>query len=139
MTPAADVSSWTHITMEQHQIQKKLMEMDVVIIPHRNVTAVRKNSLTAACVYTDITTEYEFDSLVMVTSRRPNNDLYLDLKDKESDWADAGIQSVRVIGDANAPATIAYATFAGRRYAEELDAPDIGDDFPFKREVTALP
>lgn len=138
MTPAADASNWTHITMEQHRIQKKLMEMGVDIIPHRNVAEIRKNALVASCVYTDATSEHAFDSVLMVTSRRPNNALYRDLKDQEADWAGAGIQSVRIIGDANAPATIAYATFAGRRYAEELDAPDIGDDFPFKREVTAL-
>ena len=37
------------------------------------------------------------------------------------------------IGDANAPAPIAWATYAGHRYAEELDAPDIGDAVPFRR------
>jgi dimethylamine/trimethylamine dehydrogenase len=40
-----------------------------------------------------------------------------------------------VIGDAAAPAAIAWATYAGHRYAEELDSSDIGDALPFRREV----
>ncbi len=35
-------------------------------------------------------------------------------------------------------APIAWATYAGHRYAEELDAPDIGDKVPFRREVVGL-
>jgi dimethylamine/trimethylamine dehydrogenase len=45
---------------------------------------------------------------------------------------------VNVIGDACAPGPIAYAVYAGHRYARELDAPDIGDAVPFKRELTGL-
>ena len=74
----------------------------------------------------------------MVTSRCPNNQLYKDLVKRKKEWQSIGIQSVQIIGDANAPATMAAATFAGRRYAEDLDTPHIGDDFPFKREITSL-
>jgi dimethylamine/trimethylamine dehydrogenase len=73
-----------------------------------------------------------------VTARLPDDGLYLDLKAREADWADAGITSVKVIGDACAPGPIAYAVYAGHRYARELDAPDIGDAVPFKRELTGL-
>ena len=56
-----------------------------------------------------------------------------------ADWPDAGIESVTTIGDALAPATIAHAVYAGRRYAEELDGPPVtGDEVPFKREITEL-
>ena len=40
--------------------------------------------------------------------------------------------------DAAAPGPIAWATYAGRRYAEELDAPDLGDALSFRREIAAL-
>ncbi|WP_170136637.1 hypothetical protein [Mesorhizobium loti] len=43
-----------------------------------------------------------------------------------------------VIGDAEAPGPIAWATYAGHRFARELDEADIGDALPFRREVTAL-
>ena len=42
------------------------------------------------------------------------------------------------IGDCEAPAIIAAATYAGHRYARELDMPDIGDALPFRREITEL-
>ena len=42
------------------------------------------------------------------------------------------------VADACAPGPIAYAVYAGHRYARELDAPDIGDAVPFKRELTEL-
>ena len=75
---------------------------------------------------------------LMVTARLPNDALYLALKAREREWQEAGIRGVKVIGDANAPAPIAWATYAGHRYAEELDEPDIGDAVPFKREIAAL-
>ena len=64
--------------------------------------------------------------------------MWRDLKAREAEWADAGIKSVKLIGDANAPGPIAWATYAGHRYARELDGPDIGDALPFRREVAAL-
>ena len=68
----------------------------------------------------------------------PEDALYRDLKAQEANWAAAGIASVEVIGDACAPGTIAMAVYAGRRSAEELDTPDIGDAVPFRRELTEL-
>ena len=53
-------------------------------------------------------------------------------------WRDAGIVSVRALGDAWSPGTIAAAVWDGRRYAEELDGPDRGDAVPFLREVVSL-
>jgi len=76
--------------------------------------------------------------VVLVTARLPNDALYLDLKARQAEWREAGLRGVKQIGDANAPAPIAWATYAGHRYAEELDAPDIGDAVPFRREVAAL-
>ena len=42
-------------------------------------------------------------------------------------------------GDALAPATIAHAVYAGRRYAEDLDGAAVPmDEVPFKREIAEL-
>jgi dimethylamine/trimethylamine dehydrogenase len=43
-----------------------------------------------------------------------------------------------LIGDAAAPGPIAWATYAGRNWAEGLDMPDRGDTLPFRREIAAL-
>jgi dimethylamine/trimethylamine dehydrogenase len=138
VTPAADVSNWTANTLEQGFVQKRVLELGVTIRAHHSVTAMRAGAATLSCVFTGRKSELPADSLVLVTARLPNEQLYLDLKAREADWADAGIRSVKVIGDACAPGPIAYAVYAGHRYARELDAPDIGDAVPFKRELTEL-
>ena len=71
-----------------------------------------------------------------MTSRVPLDQLYLDLRARRGEWGD--LRSVKVIGDAGAAGPIAWATYAGRRYAEELDEPDRGDDLNFRREIAAL-
>ena len=48
------------------------------------------------------------------------------------------LKSVKLIGDANAPGLIAWAIYAGHRYARELDEPELGDNLPFQREITEL-
>ncbi len=138
VTPAADVSNWTHNTLEQGFIQKKLLELRVQIRAHHTLSAVKAGAVEASCVFTGRTTELPADSVVTVTARLPNDQLYLDLKGRQDEWAEAGIKSVKVIGDACAPGPIAYAIYAGHRYARELDAPDIGDAVPFERELTEL-
>ena len=138
VTPAADVSNWTANTLEQGFVQTRVLELGVAIRTHHSVTAMQAGAATLSCVFTGRKSELPADSLVLVTARLPNEQLYLDLKAREADWADAGIRSVKVIGDACAPGPIAYAVYAGHRYARELDAPDIGDAVPFKRELTEL-
>jgi len=78
------------------------------------------------------------DAVLMLASRVGDDALYEALLAVEADWADAGVRSVQLIGDANAPGPIAWATYAGHRFAREIDMPAIGDALPFRREVTEL-
>jgi dimethylamine/trimethylamine dehydrogenase len=138
VTPAVEVSNWSRNTMEQFKIQAHLLELGVAIVTARALSAIRAGSAESACIYTGRTQEHAADAVVLVTARLPEDQLFLDLKARAADWADAGIRSVKCAGDAFAPGTIAAAVFAGRRYAEELDAPDIGDALPFRRELVEL-
>ena len=138
ITPSAYLSDWTVNTLEQHAIHKKLAEMGVEIILNHGVAEIAQDHVKANCVYTDAIRKYACEAVVMVASKRENNGVYLDLKSREAEWADAGIRSVQLIGDANAPGPIAWATYAGHRYARELDGDDIGDALPFRREITEL-
>ncbi len=138
ITPASEVSNWTRNTMEQHFIQGRLLEMGVAIVTGRAVSEVRRDSLVSVCAYTGRPSEMAADALVMVTARLPNKSLTKELAGRRGDWAAAGLISATAIGDALAPSTIAAAVYAGRRFAEEFEAPPIGDAVPFRREVTGL-
>jgi dimethylamine/trimethylamine dehydrogenase len=138
VTPASEVSNWTRNTMEQHFIQKRLLEMGVVIVTNRAVSEVHRDSLVTSCVFTGGATDLAADALVLVTARLPNEALALELAARRSNWKEAGLVSLTTIGDGLAPSTIAAAVYAGRRYAEEFEAAPIGDALPFKREITGL-
>ena len=125
--------------MEQHFIQKRLLEKGVVVRTFLALEDIAKNGAGFACVFTGRREELPADAVVLVTARLPNESLVQDLLDRRGEWADAGIESVAAIGDALAPATIAHATYAGRRFAEELDErPPEEGQLPFKREITGL-
>ena len=74
----------------------------------------------------------------MVTSRLPNDALYLALTGDGDGLDRAGIVSVQAIGDCDAPATIAAAVHDGHRAARELDDPPADPDLPFRREHIEL-
>ena len=138
IVPSAYVSDWTINTLEQETIQRRLLEMGVDIHLNRGLVEVAATSVMTNCTYTDQRKEIDADAVVIVGSRLPEDALYNDLKSREHQWADAGIKSVTLIGDANAPGPIAWATYAGHRYARELDGEEIGDALPFKREIAEL-
>ncbi len=142
VTPAAYVSDWTRNTLEQAAIHRRLIEAGVKILLNTGVTEIRAEGVETNCIYTDARHVLEATAFVMVTSRQANDSLYHQLLSRQADWADAGIHSVQIIGDAAAPGPIAWAVFAGHRYARELDSgvwtEEWGDTLSFRREVTEL-
>lgn len=138
ITPAAYVSDWTNNTLEQATIHARLVEMGVEIVLNRGVTQIATDHVVSNCTYSGRTQSYAAEACVLVASRLGNDAVYRDLKAREADWADAGIKSVKIFGDAEAAGPIAWATYAGHRYARELDGEDIGDALPFRREITEL-
>ncbi len=138
ITTSAYVSEWTNNTLEQAAIHKRLAEMGVNIVLNRGVAAIAADHVVSNCVYTDSKQDFATDAVVMVASRLPRSAVYSELLLQESKWAENGISSVKIIGDAEAPGPIAWATYAGHRYARELDMPDIGDALAFRREITEL-
>ncbi|MGI9493423.1 MAG: FAD-dependent oxidoreductase [Geminicoccaceae bacterium] len=137
-TPSAYLSEWTQNTLEQSMIHKRLAEMGCEIQLNRGVTELLEGGALTNCVFTGSVHEIEADAVVLVTCRKPVDQVWQDLKARRSEWADHGITSIKVLGDAEAPGPIAWATYAGHRYARELDEPDIGDELPFRRELVEL-
>jgi dimethylamine/trimethylamine dehydrogenase len=136
VTPAALVAEWTRNTLEQGAITRRLLQLGVRLHLNRAPAAIGPGELALACTFTGQVATLPADAVVLVTSRTPDDALYRATAAR--DWRGAGIASLRVIGDAAAPGPIAWATYAGRRYAEELDAPGPGDAPAFRREIAGL-
>jgi dimethylamine/trimethylamine dehydrogenase len=139
LTPASEASTWTRATLEQHFIQTRMLQKGVRIQTFRALQSIDRHHVMTSCVFTGSPESIPADAVVLVTARWPHEELAAELRHRQLEWSDAGISSVFVIGDAYAPATIAHATYAGRRFAEELDEPlQTGDEIPFRREITSL-
>lgn len=136
VTPAALVSIWTENTMEQHRIQARLMELGVTLKTQTNLEAVSADQVTLSCLTTGNTEAVDCNAVVMVTSREVQDGLYQDVMARQSEFADAGIQSVERAGDGEAPSTIAAAVYAGHRYARLLE--EERPEIPYKRERIIL-
>ena len=133
VTPAADVAAWTHNTLEQHRIQRRLLELNITIVPSHTLVRCTPQGLVASCVYTDCTRFIPAASLLLVTSREPEQDLYQALANAPERVHAAGISTLKLIGDCVAPGTIAAAVYSGHRMAREFDVP--ADSLVVHREI----
>ena len=75
----------------------------------------------------------EFESLVLVTSRSPNDALYQSLLTDE-----AKLKTLKAIGDCHAAGTVAAAVFEGHLAARDLES-DV-DEYQalYRREIISL-
>ena len=124
VTPANEVSTWTTHTEEQHRIQERVLDLGIVVETGTSLAAVGDGSASLECIYTGRGREVEAASVVMTTSRVPQDSLYQSLR---------GRIAIERIGDCAAPGTIATAVYSGHQYARELDGPAPAD-VRFRRE-----
>jgi dimethylamine/trimethylamine dehydrogenase len=109
VTPASCISSWTVMTDEQDFIQRKLMSMGIETRFGQVITAIGEHRLSTRCIYSGAIVEHDFDNLLLVTSREPDDALF--------DSLNSG-KATR-IGDCLVPSSIADAVYAGHRFARE--------------------
>ncbi|TDQ84217.1 dimethylamine/trimethylamine dehydrogenase [Dongia mobilis] len=127
VTTADTASSWTSNTLEVYFVNKRLHALGVRVICQHDLVAVRNGVAEIAPAYGEAVQHIPVGAIVPVTARLPNDALYQELMAAPEKLKDAGIKSVTRIGDCLAPGLIAYAVYAGHRYARELDAPDLGE------------
>ena len=136
VTPEVTVSDWTRNTLEHGRVIARLMELGVELITGHALGGVDEQGSRVRCVYSARERVLPAASVVMITSRLPEDALYYALSEDETRLADAGIRAVRRVGDCHAPATIAAAVYEGHRFARELG--ESPADVPFRRELAAL-
>ena len=136
VTPESVVAAWTSNTLEQHRIQSRLMDIGVEIIPCCIIDSAAQNALHLCCIYTGALRQIETSSVVMITSRVPNNSLMEQLEADTTALKQSGIKTLRQIGDCHCPSTIAAAVYQGHQFAREIGVE--AENIPFRRELTEL-
>jgi len=148
VTPAPLVSYWSQYTLEQERIQAKLMKLGVRLYPQNVLSEIENNCVHLSNTISGDSIELPRDGVVLVSDRTPNDSLYQTLHASTAGLngtsrpsaqrdGERGIQSLRIIGDAEAPNIIAQAVFAGHLAAREFDEEKI-EGTPFKRERIML-
>ncbi len=139
VTPAPLVSSWTTHTLEIQDIQRRVRAAGITVDTSRALVGIGCAEAGTACVFTGSEATVAADAVVLVTARLPMDALFTALQERAGDWPAHGVRSVRCVGDAWAPTTIAGAVWSGRRYAEDFDAPGPASrERGYRREYTAL-
>lgn len=137
VTPESQVSPWSRNTLEQARIQKRLIDLGVEIVTAMALAGRTKDQLELSCVYSGRIRPVDCATLVPVTARLPDETLWLELKAREAEWADAGIKTITRLGDCLAPGLIAAAVYSGHQYARTYQEQVDKDRVPFMREDIA--
>jgi dimethylamine/trimethylamine dehydrogenase len=133
VTPSDSVSEWGGYTYDRWRSKTRLLEMGVKIITAHNLVCCERNTAKLACRYSGQKMEIDCQAVVLVTARTPNDDLYQILAKKIEAGTKDAPQSLKRIGDCEAPAIIAAAVYSGHKYARELDV-TIDPDNPLKHD-----
>ena len=134
VTPDSKVSSWTENTLEQEKIQSRLLSLGINILPLHELLHVDQEMAKLVNIYDgNVQQTIAFDSLILVTSRSPNDTLYQSLLENE-----ATFKTLKAVGDCHAPGTVAAAVFEGHLAARGLES--IVDEYQalFRREIILL-
>jgi dimethylamine/trimethylamine dehydrogenase len=130
VTPAPLVSYWSQYALEQERIEARLRSLGVTMLTRHTLSRVEPDAATAIDSIAGSASRLPADNVVLVTDRVPNDGLYRELQPL---LADRGLQSLRLIGDAEAPGLLAQAVFSGHLAAREFGEVPV-DGTPFAVE-----
>ena len=134
VSPAPFVSYWSQFTLEQERVQYKLMKLGVQLYPQHVVGEIGNDCVRLSNTISGDEIELPRDGVVLVSDRDPNDSLYQFLKPAREERR---INSLRIIGDAEAPNIIAQAVFSGHLAAREFDEEKVeGTPFKVERMIT---
>jgi dimethylamine/trimethylamine dehydrogenase len=134
LTTAGHASEWTIMTNELPLVHRALVRAGVAIRTLERVIGFDGERLSVGSVFGGAgePVVLECRSLVIVGVRQPDDALAQALRARPQELERAGIESVRVIGDALAPGAIVHAVHSGHRYARELG--EAQSDSPYVRD-----
>jgi dimethylamine/trimethylamine dehydrogenase len=130
ITPSPMISYWSQFTLEQDHIQRKLMQLGVMLYPQTVLSEIQNDCVRLRNTISGTETELQRDGVILVSDRISNDSIYYELKPA---LQEGKIKSLRVIGDAEAPNIIAQAVFSGHLAAREFEEEEV-EGTPFKVE-----
>jgi len=110
------LSAWTQMTDEQPFIEERLVSRGVSLHVSHLLQEAAEGLATFRQALSREPVQLPYGSLIMVTGRVPQDDLYTEL------LARPDAPPVSRIGDCHVPSHIADAVYAGHRFAREFDA-----------------
>jgi dimethylamine/trimethylamine dehydrogenase len=131
VTPAAAVSAWTFMNNESACIRERMIDLGIELRLEQLVTGFEDGKAEARSVYKGgSSSEIECGTLIIVGVRAGNDKLHIELA------SNADLESVRSIGDCQAPGAIVHAVYSGHEYARLLNTDEASQ--PFLRERPEL-
>jgi dimethylamine/trimethylamine dehydrogenase len=120
VTASHEISPYTEYTLEQPRLVEDLEGLGVNLVTHSMVSSIDDVGVAITSLGRGGASRIESDSVVMVTQRLSEDQLYHELL--AADLAEAGIEHLFRIGDAAVPHFIAEAIFSGHRLGREIDS-----------------
>jgi len=127
LTPAAEPCVWMQQTDEHHLMVPQLYAKGIRPLVLQRLESIGDGELTLRHAGSGQTSTLEYGTLVLATSRVPDNSLIQTLGTQMDAMTAAGVRTVAAIGDCLAPGLIVDAVYAGHRFAREFQEPPAGD------------
>jgi len=138
VTPASIVSPWTENTLEQDRIQSRLIELGVRILTQHALQSIDETECVIACTYSGREETLACTSVMMVTERIRNTEIYDLLKPMQGHGTQP-LKTIELLGDAASPGLIADAVYSGHMAARHFEMePESAELEYFQREIIAL-
>ena len=125
LTPAAEACAWTRQTDEHHLLMPHLHALGIAIATLRRIESIAEDRLLLRHVESGEAGEMACGTLVLATSRAPEDDLLRALsppQDGDAPPPDSPFSTLAAIGDCLAPGLVADAVYGGHRFAREFQA-----------------
>jgi dimethylamine/trimethylamine dehydrogenase len=133
-----EIGPYMFLTGEGKFMNRRLHQIGVELYPNHVVTEVKPGEVRGAHVYSDEPIAWQADSVVFVTQRLSDVNLYQELTSTPETLSANGIEAIFRIGDCVEPRATADVIFDGHRLGREIDSPDPSRPLPFIREHRVL-
>ena len=130
ITTGGTASAWSFMTNEQPLIHQALARRNIALRTSEIITGFDGETLSLAHIFSGQPQQIAARSLVIVGQRAGGSALHQSLQ--AMDISGAGITSLHLTGDANAPGAIAHAIYQAHKTAQTLgrDTPVVKRDSP---------